>query len=296
MDTTLGEDRPLITLRTRDGYVFKILSEFLSNTLKNVGFDFGPQGITVRGQDLTQSTYISAHLNRAHFLQYVCETPMTIGLNTVHLYRMLKNTKKKDMITFTVLAGDPQNMWIRMEPAEQMCNSGHIRTKIKIIKIPSPGAFGPAFPEGYAPEPLLIPARDFQKTTKNLTSIGREVSIALDVPHRCAIFCNGSDLYGREIRMGNWVGFSEAYVPNYRATYPTTHITQLIKMCNLSTNVMVYDGTGADGSPLPLKMAFHLGSMGVLEVYYQSTEYMHDLQIRAPPSDGREEVEDDETQ
>ena len=268
----------LIHLRTREGYIFKILSELLSNTLKNVGFGFDSTGITLRGQDFSQSTMVYAHLHREHFLQYTCTAPMTIGLNTVHLYRVLKSIKKKDMITLSVLASDPSVLWIRMEPADQTCCAGHIRTKIKIIKIPSLDS-GFQFPTGYTPDPLMVPAKDFQKTTKNLTSIGKEISVALDVPRRCSLFCNGSDLYGREIRMGDWSGVSDSFVPEYRATYPTIYITQLIKVCNLSTNVLIYDGHDAEGAPLPLKLAFHLGALGVLHVYYRSTEYMHELEM-----------------
>jgi len=279
----------LIHLRTREGYIFKILSELLSNTLKNVGFGFDAAGITLRGQDFSQSTLVYANLHREHFLQYTCAAPMTIGLNTVHLYRVLKSIKKKDMITLSVLASDPGVLWIRMEPADQACCAGHIRTKIKIIKIPSLDT-GLQFPTGYGPDPLMVPAKDFQKTTKNLTSIGKEISVALDVPRRCSLFCNGSDLYGREIRMGDWSGVDDAFVPDYRSTYPTIYITQLIKVCNLSTNVLIYDGHDADGAPLPLKLAFHLGALGVMHIYYRSTEYMHELEHRAQQQ--QEEVEE----
>lgn len=258
----------LFQLKTKEGYIFKILSELLSNTLKNASFMFDRSGITLKGVDFKGSVIAYVFLGSEQFLYYQCSSPVHIGINTVHLYRVLKSIKKKDTINMEVHTDRPAELIITVD---QNDNCNHITTSIKVIKIPPSDI---VLPTGYCTEPLMVQSKDFQRMTKNLTTIGKFLAIHLDPPHSGTFFCDGGELYNRTIRLGPHAP-PALHDPStssdvvFTATYHTQCITQLMKICNLSTNVLLYNGPN-----LPLRLRFQLGMLGHLEIYYKSIEDM----------------------
>jgi proliferating cell nuclear antigen PCNA len=252
--------------KTTDGYIIKILAELLQHCLKSGCFELDKDGMKLSTVDHAQRLLIDLHLKNDSFLEYRCCKKQLIGVNVVHLYRMLKSIKKKDSVTLFIDKEKEDYLGVTVEhPENKRRTTSYIKfQKVQYVKMILPGGYG---------EPNVIKSNEYQKLCKDLSSIGKIVKVYSNGPSYIKFSCDGGDIYSRDVELGGdeediFEDDDEArQIEEYEAEFNTQQLTQLMKVAGLSHHMHIYTTEG-----LPLKFKLGIGSLGTLEIFIKSRQ------------------------
>jgi proliferating cell nuclear antigen len=272
---------------TDEAYKIKVLIEMLCNTIKLACFEISSRGIFLKTTDNEDKLLIDISLHRASFKKFICRKTMYIGLNVIHLHKMIKSIKKKESITMYISEDRPSDLAISIIQSD--CN--HKNTSY--VKIQSVQNVDINIPSGYK-YPIIIPSSNFQKLVKSINNAYDKVEIT-SIYGWIRFLCDAGEVYSREIEFGEFDITPEMEKDNgvtlesilsidkqirktgvvpedwYHCSFYTYQLFQLIKMTGLSTNIKFYITPG-----FPLMISINVGSLGTLTVYIKSIEQVND--------------------
>ena len=259
---------------TKEGFSVKLMAEILNNVLKYPPFCINERGIFLRAPDPNKEILIDLSMNKEDFIVYKCPKPLYFIVNSSHFYKLLKTIKKKDSVTLFINEKSPMQLGVSVCTNDE--NSEKVTTFIN-INYTQPEEFD--LPSGYN-EPIIVTSKNFQKL-KTLHNIGTDMSLTI-FKNSLKFFCNGKNLYQREVKIT--VGDDEDKDDSvcYSQTYTTQHITQLTKCAGQSGNVLFYHD---ENSPLQIKM--QTGSLVKMKIFIKSKEL-----IETEQEDENEDKED----
>ena len=117
----------LLYIYTHEAYTFKVLAELLQNCIIEACFIINEQGITLTGTDSKTpagTKLVHLELLRENFPIYqVPKEELQIGLNLMHLFKMLKSIKKKDKLTLFINKNNQLNLGILIQGNENNFHS-----------------------------------------------------------------------------------------------------------------------------------------------------------------------------
>ena len=251
-------------VKTKEGFMLKLISEYLSNTIKYPAFRIDNTGIYLRSVDSENVILIDLKLPSTSFPKYKCTKPIVFGVNSTHFYRLLKNIKKKDSVSLFIREDKELELGITVEQNDE--NNDKVTTFINISYVQSEDI---DLPEGYE-NPVIVTAKNFQKL-KTLHSIGSTIRITI-VGNCIRFFVNGKGLFTREVVMGendDDEDDNDNKKVGYQQTFITHLITQLTKCAGQRSNgtiqVLFHE-------QLPLQLKLKTGDLGELSVYIKSKE------------------------
>ena len=105
--------------QTGDGYNIKVLIDLLQCNIKIGNFKISKEGIKLRMIDTQKKILINLILNSKNFqiYKYKLENEICIGVNLLHLYKMLNSIKKKDSIQLFINE-DKEHLGIKVMPRD----------------------------------------------------------------------------------------------------------------------------------------------------------------------------------
>ena len=255
----------IFQFKTDEAYTIKILAELLQHCLKSACFMIDADGIKLRTIDSQKTLLLDLTISRENLRNYKCTKPMIIGVNVIHLYKMLKSIKKKDSVMLFVDDQKEDYLGVEVKQVETK------RVTTSHVKIQNIQSVNYQLPEGYD-YPVVITSVEYQKMVKDLGSISKVTSVYARGPI-IRFSCEGGDLYSREVTFGeeDEDGYQDYGMTNeeYEATFNTTQLTQLMKVAGLSTNLQIYAK-----QDLPLKFKLNIGTIGTMSVFIKSREQM----------------------
>ena len=122
----------LFSFTTVQTNIIRILFEALKNILCDVNFTVDKSGIKLTTIDNTNCAIVNLILYAEKFEEYICEKDITIGINLVSIYKILKGTKHADMISFSIFKNDATFLTIKTTNSYKKTT---IESKIKILDI-----------------------------------------------------------------------------------------------------------------------------------------------------------------
>jgi len=266
---------------TNEAHRLKVLIEMFCHTIKLACFELTDKGVYLRTTDSEDSLLIDLVLKREQFKKYKCVKPMYIGVNVLHLYKMLKCVKKKDSITLFIDDERPNDLAIKIEQYDQ-----HNRTT-SFVKIQNVQNIAPCVPTGYG-HPVIISSANFQKLIKGLNHIYEQVSVTATTDW-IRFMCDAGEVYSREIEIGELTDSDRLILKDvdtriknnevlpdewHHYTFHTYQLVQLIKLSGLSSNIQAYIN-----QDLPLQFRLNVGSLGDISTYIKSIDQMADIDI-----------------
>ena len=246
--------------KTREAFVIKLLAELLANTLKNSPIFITDKGITLTQPDTKWEQMIDISLHRTNFLNYRCVRPLSFTVTSNHLYRMLKNVKKKDAITMFITEAEPNMIGFCVDQGDET-NKTNTTIRINYQRLDQ---FN--LPDGYD-DPIIMNVKEFQKI-KSLHNIGRHITVS-SRPGYIRFFCDGGELWTREVVHDDNTEDKEKPGKLIHQTFNTQYLTGLTKCAGASHtgNVQIL----AHAS-LPLKISMKAGTLGDLTIFIKSKE------------------------
>lgn len=250
-------------VKTKEGFMLKLISEYLSNTVKYPSFRVDSTGIYSRSVDSENMVLIDLKLPATSFPKFKCIKPIVFGVNSTHFYRLLKNIKKKDSISLFIRSDREMELGISVEQNDE--NSDKVTTYINISYTQTEEI---DLPDGYK-DPVIVTAKNFQKL-KTLHSIGSDIKISI-VNNCIKFFVNGKGLFTREVVMGDEDDIDDAKNKKivYEQTFITHLITQLTKLASQRSNGTIQI---LYSDELPLQLKLKTGDLGEMFIYIKSKE------------------------
>lgn len=269
-------------VKTKEGFMLKLISEYLSNTIKYPSFRVDSTGIYLRSVDSENVVLIDLKLPSTSFPKFKCSKPIVFGINSTHFYRLLKNIKKKDSISLFIRDNRELELGISVEQNDE--NNDKVTTYINISYVQAEDI---DLPDGYK-DPVIVTAKNFQKL-KTLHSIGSDIKLSI-IKNCIKFFVNGKGLFTREVVMGDDEDDEDdrdsKRVNTYEQTFVTHLITQLTKLASQRSNSTIQVLYSDD---LPLLLKIKTGDLGEMSVYIKSKEL---IELENESNDQQEDIPD----
>jgi proliferating cell nuclear antigen len=252
----------LFRARTCEGYVIKVLSELLQNNIKVGCFEIDKRGIFFKMMDTHRKLCIDLSLFAENFNLYNINTneKIFIGVNLIHLRKMLKPIKKKDSIEFIKETETSDSLCIQIIPRE----GGKVTTSyIKIQDIQNVDLDLPSGYENY----ISIPASDYQKMCKDMDSISQSIEIKA-TKSSVRFTADMSCVYSRSILFGE--GDDKDNV-HYLQHFESEKLNNLGRISGLGVssgnNIQIYAKQN-----LPILFRTNVGTLGKISIFIKSKE------------------------
>lgn len=248
----------LFKAKTNEGYVLKIITEILLQNLKSCCFTLSEEGIYLNQMDTQGKVLFNMKLLSINFEIYTFNYTKTknIGLNLTYLHKMLKTIKKKDKLELFIKADNETNFGIRVTPND---NSRVTTSYITIHNLQNIDIKAPQIDT----KPTLISASDFQKTMKEMNSIGPLLEV-MKTQHTITFKCISNNIYSKEITFGEYDEEDEGNVL-YLDTFNTETFYKIMKLSGVCKNILIYAEKDQ-----PLLVKNKLGDIGEISILIKS--------------------------
>jgi proliferating cell nuclear antigen len=260
----------LFKAKTKEGYILKIVSDLLQNNIKTACIKIDKDGIYLTQMDNYRTILIHFKLNSENFCIYKFKSDKKIilGLNLIHLYRMLKNIKKKDSVELFINSDNPSELGIKVIPKENN------RVTTSFIKIQDIQLIDIDIPEGYT-NSITVSSSEYQKMSKDISSISDNVNI-ISKKFQIRFNCDDNVVLKRYIDFGecgnsedNDIDSSDSKIL-YNEKFKTETLYKISKVSGLSDNLQIF--TQKD---IPILFKSYIGNLGKIYLYIKSVDQIN---------------------
>jgi hypothetical protein len=217
--------------------------------------------------DTHQRICIDFSLLGENFINYEVNSSkkIFIGVNLIHLYKMLKPIKKKDSIEFIKESEESEILDIRQISS----GTGKITTSsLKIQNIQNLEIELPSDYTNYVP----IPSSEYQKMCKDMENISQTVQIRA-TEKSITFKADMTHVYARSIVFGDETESKEIY----SQTFDTEQLNNLKRISGLgitSGNIHIFCMNNR-----PILMRTNIGTLGKINIYVKSKEQIDNEKI-----------------
>ncbi len=239
--------------KTPSGYIFKSLADLLQINVTKTCLRISASGIKMRTVDTSMKLLLDLDLKADNFSVFEFSgQPIEVGLNTSHLFKIVKNIRKKDSIEFRIRESSTDMLEILVIPKE-----GN-RVSSAQIKVLNWQSLDIEIPEGYE-RPVIVATSEMQKLVKDLSLISDKIVIT-STGGLLTFSSTVDKIYNKTIQFGEaTTSASEDIISDEFENHQLSSIT---KISGLARNVSIYM---LDKQPVYIKI--YLDTLGTLGVY-----------------------------
>jgi DNA polymerase III sliding clamp (beta) subunit (PCNA family) len=250
-----------------EAYTIKSLIDLLYNVLNVSIFSFKQESLEICSKNTQGNIMIDIKLDADNFKRYDIPNldggEMPIKLTMDHIYKMVKNVKKKDNVSLFIEENDPTQLGIKIT-SQSKDKKTICYVKIKDIDDEEENMYievPPSYSQ-YKPN-VVISSPDFNKMCKLLKGVSKFITIS---SQKSGIKFEGStgDIYSTEQIFGKWDKNEEAL---YSQRFPIKLIMRIAKCYSLHKMMKIYAYKG-----IPLRIAINVGSLGKCNIYVNDPE------------------------
>ena len=240
--------------KTRDGYSIKVLVDLLQCNIKIGNFRISKSGIKLRMIDTQKKILIHFTLDSNNFesYKYYMDKEICVGINVLHLHKMLKSIKKKDSIQ--LFMKDKSCLGVRVTPRDtNRVTTSYINTQvIQNLDVRLPSDYD---------NNVHVSAGEYQKMCKDMNMIGQVIRIQSNEDF-VKFSCSDNNVYKREVTFGS---AEDTDVVTYDELYDTDQLYRIIKISGMTQQLHIYTKKS-----LPLLIKAKIGLLGDIELYIKN--------------------------
>jgi proliferating cell nuclear antigen len=222
----------------------RTLVEALRSILVEMSLLFDKDGIRMVAMDNTRTVLVHLRLNADKFekFEYNHDSPkFVIGVNTDHLYKIVRTATNDDTLSFYVEKNDPNSLGILMENGEK--KQVH-KYKLNLLDRDEPEL---QLPDTEFSTRITMPSMDFQKMCRDMTLLSAKTIEITNVGNTLSFSCKGH-FASRVTTMGDDVtDFSVTKKSNTEITsgqFSLPHLVLFTKCTNLCNNMEIHMKNG----------------------------------------------------
>ena len=256
----------LFRCKTQDAYVLKSLFELLQTNIKMGCFEIWPSHIALRMTDSNHKILIDLRLEKENFGLYTYSSDLayiSVGINLIHMYKMMKSIKKKDSVCFFLDKERITDIGIQVIPRD------HTRMTVSYVKIQNLRNLGIELPpKADYTHSILISSAEFYKMCKEIGSISNTIRVTAR-QHSVLFSCDLDSIYSKQIMLGDEDDTPFAGSVFFEDDFETDFIQRIVKVASLKTSL-----TLRFAHDLPLWIESGVGSLGKISIYMKSRKHL----------------------
>lgn len=228
----------LVEAKTVQTGAFRTLVEALKCILVEMNFTFDKDGIRMIAMDNTRTVLVHMRLAAAQFEKYTCNTDtLVVGLNTDHLYRIVKTATNDDIMTLQVDKDDSNHLKIVLENGEKKQIT---RYSLSLLDRDEPNI---DMPSSDFSARVTMPSLDFQKMCRDMVLLNAKTVEIKSVGSSMVFGCKGQ-FASRTTVMGDseseFMIQKEAKDEIISGNFSLPHLVLFTKCTNLSNNLELF--------------------------------------------------------
>lgn len=173
-----------LEIRTVQASAFKTLIEALKELLTDTCINFDETGLKIVSVDNTHVVLVHLKLEASKFEYYYCESKITIGVNMLNLYKLIKTINSNDTLILFIESDDLNHLGIKIENGEKNTKTTY---KLNLLDLDNP--IISVNPADFNYE-IMLQSADFQKICRDMYNIAEVVEIK-NVGNQLILNCKG---------------------------------------------------------------------------------------------------------
>jgi proliferating cell nuclear antigen len=216
----------------------RTLIEALRSILVEMSLLFDKDGIRMVAMDNTRTVLVHMRLNASQFEKYTCNTDtLVVGLNTDHLYRIIKTATNDDTMTLQVDKDDSNHLKIILENGEKKQVTKY---SLSLLDRDEPNI---DMPSTEFSARITMPSMDFQKMCRDMTLLSAKTVEIKSVGSSMIFDCKGQFASRTTIMGDSENEFSIQKVVRdeiISGIFSLPHLVLFTKCTNLSNNLELF--------------------------------------------------------
>jgi proliferating cell nuclear antigen len=178
-------------IRTIQSGAFKTLCESLKDLLTETQIKISEKGIKIVTTNNEDVVLIHLTLDSEKFEAYVCNRPISIGINMLNFYKIIKTINNQETLTLYMYDNDMNHLGVKIENEDKNTQDVY---KVDLLDI-DPREF--EIPQVSFNTVVTIPSSDLHKIIRDMNTIADYVEIKC-IDNKFILSCRG-DFCSREI-------------------------------------------------------------------------------------------------
>jgi len=250
----------LFYVQTIQSSEFRILIEALKEILTDANFEFVPRteekGGHIKLLAVDQTHTVLVHLLLHDFQKFHCCKKMTIGLNMLNLFKLIKTMNNNDHLTLYIEKENENHLCINIENGEKACKTVY---KLNILDLPE-GSI--SIPSVEFKSVITMPSGDFQKYIRDMHNLAKNVEIR-SAGETLYLSCKG-DFAEQNTTLGkaqHGMNFTKSDENIVQGIFALKHLFLFTKCTNLCNNIEMFLR-----NDYPLIVKYAVGSLGEIKL------------------------------
>ena len=229
----------IVEAKTVQTGAIRTLKEALKCILVEMSLIFDKDGIRMIAMDNTRTVLVHLRLHADKFEKFSYNydsRKFVIGVNTDHLYRIVRTATNDDTITFYVDKTDSNSLGILLEDGERKQIT---RYKLNLLDRDEPDI---QLPETEFSANITMPSMDFQKICRDMTLLGAKTIDIKNVGTSLTFSCKGH-FESRSTVMGdseNEFSIQKKSDEIVTGNFSLPHLVLFTKCTNLCNNLEIH--------------------------------------------------------
>jgi len=248
----------MLYFKTVQSNAFKCLFEVLKEILHDVSIQFDAESMRIMTVDGSHVALVHLRLDAKNFEEYVCTSPMHVGVNMLNLYKLLKVASNNDTISFSIADSDASELAIKIENNERR---SHTEFKLKLLDVDIEEL---NMPDIEFDSIITLPSAYFQRLCKDMNNISELMTIR-SRQTELVLSCAGdfasqeTSIKDSAVEGGSGPSFQAKSAEMVEGTYMLKYLILFNKASSLSNTMEIYMR-----KDYPLIMKYQVANLGEL--------------------------------
>lgn len=245
-------------LRSVQSSSIKILFEALKELLMDCTIDFDETGMKILCMDNSHIVLCHLKLDANKFEFYECPNKISIGVNMLNLYKLIRTINSNDTLTLFIEESDINHLGIKIENGEKNSKTTY---KLNLLDLDNntpnidPAEFNSV---------ITLPSVDFQKICRDMNNIADYIEIT-SVNNQLVFKCKGDFCSQETILCDNNNGVHKIQNENadeiIQGIFSLKYLVLFTRSTNLSSSVELFIKNN-----YPLVLRYQVASLGELKL------------------------------
>ena len=174
----------VLEVKTVQSQAFKILIESLKELLTDTCIDFDENGMKILSMDTSHCVLVHMVLDACKFEYFNCDSKMTIGINMLNFYKLIRTINSNDTLTLFIESNDLNHLGIKIENGEKNSKTTY---KLNLLDLDNQKI---TIDDAAFNTVITLPSVDFQKYCRDMHNIAEKVEIK-NIGSQLILSCKG---------------------------------------------------------------------------------------------------------
>jgi proliferating cell nuclear antigen len=247
-----------LEIKTVQSGAFRILIEALKEILTDTNIEFDENGLKIVAMDASHVVLVHLKLESANFEYYHCPERITIGVNMMNLFKLIKTMNNSDTLTLYIEKDNINQLGIKIENGDKNMKSNF---KLDLMDLNEDNI---QIPSVKFESVITIPSGDFQKICRDMHNLADIIEVK-SIDNQLIFSCKG-EFASQETILGE-TAMGMSFVKNnnvddiIQGLFALKHLVLFTKCTNLCNNVELYLK-----NDYPLIIRYSVASLGEIKL------------------------------